>query len=602
MANQRYGRLKTRITKGNSLEGVTPDNPEIVVGLPLPSPSPRPSPSGRGRTGCRVQMNSGPEIAPTQRTLFPLPKGEGQGEGKGSARKAAAFLCLFVCSSLLAQSPSLKHTIPSAVAPGKTTALTLVGDNLSGVTEIWTSFRAHAAIPSASGEGGHGSRLGCNVSVSEDVPRGLGAIRVATTNGISNLLLVAIDELSTVAELGTNKTTRAAQSLTLPIAVDGAGEELSFDYYEFHVQAGQRVSVDVVAHRLGSPLDPVLRLLDPSGRELAYCDDHPGAYADARVTHQFTAAGTCLIEVRDIRYQGGSKHRYRLRVGDFSQIPLRLLPINEPGFWPTSLSPLTERAEVEPNDTPSTALPISAPVVIAGTFAQNRDRDFYEFEVQKGQRLVFAGRTRSLSSPCDLYLELRKADDSLVAEANVTGVDEGTITNRFNEAGTYRLLVEELNRQGGPDFKYRLEVRPHPPGFALSVETDKFEAPARGTFDIQVECARREYDGPITLSVIGGGSGLVLSDNVIPANTNSVQMKLTLPVDVPAGRLMHFSIVGRAQTGESHYEAQATTMPAIRKLFPQMLYPPVELDGLIALGVKAEAKSETTGSSGEATK
>ncbi|MBM3840557.1 MAG: hypothetical protein FJ398_21865 [Verrucomicrobia bacterium] len=514
----------------------------------------------------------------------------------------ALVLWGITATSLAAQSPSLTHTIPSAVAPGKTTALTLVGDNLAGATEIWTSFRAHTAIVSASDASGSSSRLICDVSVSEDVPRGIGAIRVATTNGISNLLLVSIDDLSTLSKCGTNKTVQGAQLLSLPIAVDGAAEELGFDYYQFDAAAGQRVNVDIVAHRLGSALDPVVRLLDANGRELAYCDDDPGAYADARVTHRFTAAGKCVIEVRDIRYQGGSKHRYRLRVGDFSQVPLRLLPINEPGFRPASLSPLVERAEVEPNDTPATALPISAPVVIAGTFAQNRDRDFYEFEVQKGQRLVFAGRTRSLGSPCDLYLELRKADDSLVAEANVTGADEGAITNRFNEAGTYRLLVEELNRQGGPDFKYRLEIRPHPPGFALSVETDKFEASAGGTFDVKVECARREYDGPITLSVLGGGSGLALSDSVIPAKTNSVQMKLALPPDLPAGRILHFVLVGRAQTGESSYETQATTMPAIRKLFPQMLYPPLELDGLVALGIKPGQKAESTAASAGAQK
>jgi hypothetical protein len=113
-----------------------------------------------------------------------------------------------------------------------------------------------------------------------------------------------------------------------------------------------------------------------------------------------------------------------------------------------------------------------------------------------------------------------------------------------------------------------------------------------------VDCTRREYDGPIALALTGGASGFVLSDNVIPAKTNAVQLQVNVPSDIPAGHIMHFAVLGRAQTGEANYEAQATSMPAIRKLFPQMLYPPLELDGLLALGVKSGRKPEPAVGSG----
>ena len=41
-------------------------------------------------------------------------------------------------------------------------------------------------------------------------------------------------------------------------------------------------------------------------------------------------------------------------------------------------------------------------------------------------------------------LKILKPDGSTVAEANPTGADEGGVTNKFSEAGTYLLLVEEL--------------------------------------------------------------------------------------------------------------------------------------------------------------
>ncbi|MBI4663329.1 MAG: PPC domain-containing protein [Verrucomicrobia bacterium] len=506
-----------------------------------------------------------------------------------------AFLWLGSLVSGLAQSPVLNHAIPSAVSPGRTTHLTLSGENFAGATELWTSFPAHVTLaPSAPATGASdSSSLGWALSVSSEVRPGIGAIRLATTNGLSNLLLLTIDDLSNATENTTNKALRSAQYLAIPGAIDGVCEELSFDYYQIEAQAGQQVNIDVVAHRLGSLLDPILRLLNSSGRELAYCDDALDAYADARLSYRFPAAGRFFIEVRDTRYQGGPKYRYRLRVSESPLDRLRLRPISEPEFVPCGASPWPERLEVEPNDSPSTALPIPIPLSIAGTFAKEKDRDFYEFDVEKGQRLVMAGLTRSLGFPCDLYLELRKSNDSLVAEANVTGIDEGTITNTFTEAGTYRLLVEELNQQGGPGFGYRLDVRPQPPGFALSVDSDKIEAAQGGSFDLKVTCLRREYAGPITLALAGGGSGnFILSDNVIPPKTNAAQVKVTVSADLPPGHMVHFTVQGRAQIEGATYEAQASTMPAIRKLFPQMLYPPPELDGLIALGVKAGRKSE----------
>jgi len=63
-------------------------------------------------------------------------------------------------------------------------------------------------------------------------------VQLATTNGISNLHLFMIDDLPSVSKSGTNKNSASAQRLNLPVAVDGACEELGFDYYQFHDRKG----------------------------------------------------------------------------------------------------------------------------------------------------------------------------------------------------------------------------------------------------------------------------------------------------------------------------------------------------------------------------
>src|SRR5262245_46610067 len=42
--------------------------------------------------------------------------------------------------------PSLSHLAPGALAPGKTTELTLHGSKLDGLLRVWTSFPAHVEI------------------------------------------------------------------------------------------------------------------------------------------------------------------------------------------------------------------------------------------------------------------------------------------------------------------------------------------------------------------------------------------------------------------------------------------------------------------------
>jgi hypothetical protein len=49
-----------------------------------------------------------------------------------------------------------------------------------------------------------------------------------------------------------------------------------------------------------------------------------------------------------------------------------------------------------------------------------------------------------------------------------------------------------------------------------------------------------------------------------------------------------FTIIGQAKVGEDEVATTASTMPALRRLFPRMLYPPEELDGVLALGVRTE--------------
>ena len=91
----------------------------------------------------------------------------------------------------------------------------------------------------------------------------------------SNLVPFSADTLPECVEREPNNSPETAQSITLPIIVNGridhAGDA---DMFRFQGHAGNPVVAEVRARRLDSPLDSTLRLTDSQGRELAFNDDH----------------------------------------------------------------------------------------------------------------------------------------------------------------------------------------------------------------------------------------------------------------------------------------------------------------------------------------
>lgn len=529
-----------------------------------------------------------------------------------------------------AQPPSVSHLSPSAVVPGQSTDVTCHGANLAGATAAWVGVPA-AQVELAAGIEGNGTqadRVVYRVTVPAEAAVGVYGLRVATGQGVSNLRLLMVDDLPTVEDGGANKTRETAQALSLPVAVDGACEAESYDYYRFTAVAGQRVSIEVWGRRLGSALDPVIRLLDASGRELAYSDDEPGIGVDCRLSYQVEAAGEYLLELRDIRYQGGAAHRYRLRVGDFPLVhavfPLagaagtspRLMAVGDDALavagWQVSVPPEAplgrlplgikfasgqgsalasllvsrgvEQVELEPNDEPAASGPFSLPGAVNGRFEVPRDRDYHRVQGKAGERYVFQGRTRSLGSPSDLYLRLLNEQGGILAEAEDSGTDEGVLDVTFPADGAYYLMVEDVHRRGGAGHVYRIEAEPYRPGFQLAIEAEKYDAPKGGVFVAKVTAARRDYNGPITLA-IEGVAGCTLANHVIPEGQNEVVFQATLPSTLETGSLNLFRVVGSAQINNAEFRAVASTLTALRTALSGLPYPPPELQTLVGLGV-----------------
>ena len=532
-----------------------------------------------------------------------------------------------------ASAPTITYLSPMAVKPGEPTDITVVGTNLDGAKAVWTNLPAQAELAPIEKNGTDKTKAVFRFTLPADAAPAIGGLRVATGKGVSNLRLFMVDELPTVTSNGKNRSLETAQTVELPAAIEGACAAESFDYYRFEAAAGEELSFEVYAARLGSALDPVIRILDANGRELAYSDDEDGLYSDARLRHRFEQAGQYLLEIRDIRYGGGAGHRYRIRIGDFplvntayplavsagSAAPLQAVGVAgdlpavkvtpeaaeagrrwlaaradnaagskaAAGLAAYEVSPLPEALEREPNDEADakSGEPFSIPGGWNGRFDTPGDRDHFVFEAKKGQRIVFKGHARELGSPADLFLRILQADGKKLAEVDDTGTSEGTLTFTVPADGRYLLSVEDLLRAGGPAYTYRVEVEPYQPSFTLALDADRFTAPQGGVFVTKITATRAGYDGPITLSLRGAPEGIKLADNVIAEKKNDTTMRVTLPDSVPAGTLLTFSIVGQGQLKEQELSSPANSLTVWRTATPRVPYPSNELVETVAVGV-----------------
>ncbi|NDF01659.1 MAG: hypothetical protein EB034_25860 [Verrucomicrobia bacterium] len=184
-----------------------------------------------------------------------------------------------------------------------------------------------------------------------------------------------------------------------------------------------------------------------------------------------------------------------------------------------------------------------------------------------------------------MMLQLRDLKGTAIASSSPNDAGEGSVTNTIPADGTYFLVVDELIRRGGPQHAYRIEAALLAPGFTLDTEVEKVEATPGGSFTVKVNATRNDYSGTIALSVLGLNDAQ-LSEAVIKEKGTNGTLKVTLPESAMPGSLTHFQIVGKAKVGETEIQSLTRTTPALRKLFPS--FPPRELDGFIALGVKAQ--------------
>jgi hypothetical protein len=457
---------------------------------------------------------------------------------------------------------------PPVIERGKTTRVTFNGTNLAPGLDVWTALPKGAIV--AKPVSSEQSKLVFDITAAKDAPVGVSGLRLATRDGLTNAVLFHVEDLPV-----TDKK--------LPGCVWGTFREGTADKYALTVSAGERVSFECVAQRLGKDADPLLTIRDAEGRFVTERDNDPGFYFDFRFAHTFEKAGTYTVEVRDARLKASEHHHYILRVGKFPAERVAMPnAVSGTGRMPGAFfqevkgagdsgsawlpvtaaeGPVTVAKDFDPvrdgalaeltsgatwyafraspvrgnplfaleralDTGPLQPTPAVVPGVLCGTVTHPGRRQCFAVALNKDQRIYLRAEARALNSPAELEVTILDRAGRELRRAQETRDGELTLDFTATAAGVYGIAVRDTLRDASPAHTYRIAVRstPFPP--TITAEVEGLTVPQGSYQIVPLVVQRGDRKGPVKLSLSGPASGLRLIPDTIAEGETVVVCKL----------------------------------------------------------------------------
>jgi len=241
-----------------------------------------------------------------------------------------------ICAAIIAvqaawaAAPVITELRPRGAELGRPFTLTAIGRNLGEGVKVTTTLPAAFTIVTPAVTPGMMQPPGRSVSFlvepKADAAPGVYPVRIETLSGMSNILLFTLgtfpeaneEESQPGSPPNRNDTIETAQPVrATPVVVNGTLRGPERDIFRVYGKAGERRVFEVEARRCGSAVDPVLRILDGAGKQLARSDDGAGTGLDARLDFTFPTEGNYYVEVTDARFSNQAQNFYRLKMGTY---------------------------------------------------------------------------------------------------------------------------------------------------------------------------------------------------------------------------------------------------------------------------------------------
>jgi hypothetical protein len=416
-----------------------------------------------------------------------------------------------------------------------------------------------------------------NISIPDHTPTGPVYWRLHNALGGTGSRPFIVGDSPELIETESNSTVECAELTTLPVTINGRIHgERDADYFRFELSAGESVVCEVMAGRIGSPLDPLIELLQEDGGPLATRQVHIGS--DPVLLFSAEQDGDYLLRVANVTFHGSPAHVYRIRLtkqphihfsypaggkaGTTQDVDLYLLSgtqahvvrrsiefPKQPGEFlhhdvelNSSVLLIADESpnsvEREPNNELATATEIGLPQTVTGRFLSESDEDWFRFVVEKQQTVQITCRAFPPGTSAMPNIAVVDHDGNILAESQSVTSAGGVCRILWTapNGGSFHLKASDLRHgsRGGSDFLYRLSVVPAEPDFVLKLASDNIGVVQGAKSQVDVSVARLGgFNGPIDLSLEGLPPGCTISGHRVPAGTSSFKLEIAATDDVP---------------------------------------------------------------------
>lgn len=135
-----------------------------------------------------------------------------------------------------------------------------------------------------------------------------------THPAIGNAVAIRVEPHRSLIETEPNDADHP-QEVQTPVTIGGhIGTPGDVDVFQFQLAKGDKRLIRIEADAIGSPLDPVLRIFDESGKVLNESRTGKSGADPAEIAFTAPVDGNYRVEVRDLYKHGGERYVYRLRI------------------------------------------------------------------------------------------------------------------------------------------------------------------------------------------------------------------------------------------------------------------------------------------------
>ncbi len=401
--------------------------------------------------------------------------------------------------------------------------------------------------------------------------------RLVTDTGVSNMRLLNVSALPSVAEVEPNNDFTKPQPIPVNCTIDGIVQSEDVDYFVVELKEGQPLHVEMEGVRqsyLNDFFDSYVAIYDEKRFEIAANDDSVFLQQDSLTSIKAPADGKYIIEVRESSFGGNDRTKYRLHVGSFPR-PIAIYPSGgNPGkpleatcidalgnTWtetfelPASeeesfkvwsrredivapspnhlrVSALPNVLEAEPNsDHNKIESTHPVPVAFNGILESEQDRDFWVFEAKKDQQLEIRVHARNpFRSQVDPVLQVWKVGGGVLAGNDDQGGPDSYLQFKVPADGKYALCISDHLGRYGKHFVYRAEILLQTPSLEATIsEQERYvsqtvEVPRGGRMAVEVNVSRRFVGGEAKLEVANLPPGVAHADTLCANDLGKVLM------------------------------------------------------------------------------